>query len=122
MPSIFQFVRNQTKWRIEKQIASIISRWWWKRKNREGETKNKDFKWIKRLNRKIAVYLNPKSIDLTEDEKKKKVGTIIITLIILVLIISAYYFLIYAPSQEALESAKIDELNELHSVYLSISR
>ena len=83
----------------------------------EEETKNKDFQWIKKLNRKISVYLNPKSIELTEDEKKKKIGTIIITLIILVLIISTYYFLIYAPSQEALEQAKIDKLNELHTLY-----
>lgn len=79
--------------------------------------KNTDFQWTKKLNRKIAVYLNPKSIELTEDEKKKKIGTIIITLIILVLIISSYYFLIYAPSQEALEKAKIEKVNELHSLY-----
>ena len=34
---------------------------------------------LKRLNRKIGVYLSPKSIDMTDNEKKRKIGVIITT-------------------------------------------
>ncbi len=32
---------------------------------------------LKKLNREIGVYLSPKSIDMTDDEKKRKIGVII---------------------------------------------
>ena len=32
---------------------------------------------LEKLNRKIGVYLNPSSIDITDDEKKRKIGVII---------------------------------------------
>lgn len=72
---------------------------------------------LKKLNRKIGVYLSPKSIDITDNEKKRKIGVIITTIIVLTLIISAYYFIIYEPSQEALSLAKTTKLNELHDLY-----
>lgn len=75
---------------------------------------DKDLKIFEKINKKIEKYLKPKPINPTEDEKKKKIGIAITTLIIVVLITSCYYFLIYAPSQESLESAKIEKMNELH--------
>lgn len=72
---------------------------------------------LKKLNRKIGVYLSPKSIDISDSEKKRKIGVIITTIIILTLIISAYYFIIYEPSQEQLSLAKTTKLNELHDLY-----
>ena len=72
---------------------------------------------LKKLNHKIGVYLSPKSIDISDDEKKRKIGVIITTLIVLTLIISSYYFLIYEPSQEQLSLAKTTKLNELHELY-----
>lgn len=72
---------------------------------------------LKKLNRKIGVYLSPKSIDITDNEKKRKIGVIITTLILLTLIITAYYFIIYEPAQEALSLAKTTKLNELHDLY-----
>lgn len=78
---------------------------------------DKDLKIFEKINKKIEKYLKPKPINPTEDEKKKKIGIAITTLIIVVLITSCYYFLIYAPSQESLESAKIEKINELHGIY-----
>jgi hypothetical protein len=72
---------------------------------------------LKKLNRRIGIYLSPKSVDITDDEKKRKIGVIITTLILLTLIITAYYFIIYEPSQEALSLAKTTKLNELHDLY-----
>lgn len=72
---------------------------------------------LKRLNRKIGVYLNPSSVEISDDEKKRKIGVIITTLILSVLIISAYYFIIYEPYQEDLTLAKTTKLNELHDLY-----
>lgn len=72
---------------------------------------------LKKLNRKIGVYLNPNSIDISDDEKKKRIGVIITTLILTTLIISAYYFVIYEPYQEELTLAKTTKLNELHDLY-----
>jgi hypothetical protein len=72
---------------------------------------------LKKLNRKLGVYLSPKSIDITDNEKKRKIGVIITTLILLTLIITAYYFIIYEPAQEALSIAKTTKLNELHDLY-----
>lgn len=72
---------------------------------------------LKRLNHKIGIYLNPKSVEITEDEKKKKIGVIITTLILITLISSAYYFIIYEPSQEELTLAKTTKLNELNDLY-----
>ena len=72
---------------------------------------------LKKLNRKIGIYLSPKSIDITDNEKKRKIGIIITTLILVTLIITAYYFIIYEPSQEALSLAKTTKLNELHDLY-----
>ena len=79
--------------------------------------KDDDLNPLKKLNRKIGVYLSPSSIDMTDDEKKKKIGVIITTLILVTLIISAYYFIIYEPSQEELSLAKTTKLNELHDLY-----
>lgn len=72
---------------------------------------------LKKLNRKIGIYLSPKSVDISDDEKKRKIGVIITTAVILTLIISAYYFIIYEPSQEQLSLAKTTKLNELHDLY-----
>ena len=72
---------------------------------------------LKKLNHKIGVYLSPKSIDISDNEKKRKIGVIITTLIVLTLIISSYYFIIYEPSQEQLSLAKTTKLNELHDLY-----
>lgn len=72
---------------------------------------------LKKLNRKIGIYLSPKSTNVTDDEKKRKIGVIITTLILLTLIITAYYFIIYEPSQEQLSLAKTMKLNELHELY-----
>ena len=72
---------------------------------------------LKKLNQKIGVYLSPKSIDISDNEKKRKIGVIITTLIVLTLIISSYYFIIYEPSQEQLSLAKTTKLNELHDLY-----
>ena len=72
---------------------------------------------LKRLNRKLGVYLSPNSIEITDDEKKRKIGLIITTLILTTLIISAYYFIIYEPAQEELTLAKTTKLNELHDLY-----
>jgi hypothetical protein len=72
---------------------------------------------LKKLNRRIGIYLSPKSVNITDDEKKRKIGVIITTLILLTLIITAYYFIIYEPSQEALSLAKTTKLNELHDLY-----
>lgn len=72
---------------------------------------------LKKLNHKIGVYLNPKSTNITDDEKKRKIGMIITTIIITTLIISAYYFIVYEPSQQQLSVAKTTKLNELHDLY-----
>jgi hypothetical protein len=72
---------------------------------------------LKKLNHKLGIYLSPKSVDISDDEKKRKIGVIITTIIILTLIISAYYFIIYEPSQEELTLAKTTKLNELHDLY-----
>lgn len=72
---------------------------------------------LKKLNRKLGIYLSPKSIDISDDEKKRKIGVIITTIIILTLVISTYYFLIYEPSQQELTLAKTVKLNELHELY-----
>ena len=72
---------------------------------------------LKKLNHKLGVYLSPKSIDISDNEKKRKIGVIITTIIVLTLIISAYYFIIYEPSQEQLSLAKTTKLNELHELY-----
>lgn len=72
---------------------------------------------LKKLNHKLGVYLSPKSVDISDDEKKRKIGVIITTIIILTLIISAYYFIVYEPSQEELSLAKTTKLNELHDLY-----
>ena len=72
---------------------------------------------LKKLNWKIGIYLSPKSVDISDDEKKRKIGVIITTAVILTLIISAYYFIIYEPSQEQLSLAKTTKLNELHDLY-----
>jgi hypothetical protein len=72
---------------------------------------------LKKLNRKIGIYLSPKSVDITDNEKKRKIGVIITTLIVLTLIISSYYFLVYEPSQEQLSLAKTIKFNELHDLY-----
>ncbi len=72
---------------------------------------------LKKLNHKLGIYLSPKSVDISDDEKKRKIGVIITTIIILTLIISAYYFIIYEPTQEKLSLAKTTKLNELHDMY-----
>jgi hypothetical protein len=51
------------------------------------------------------------------EEKKRKIGIIITTIIILTIVISAYYFLIFEPTQQALNEAKTSKLNELHTYY-----
>ncbi len=72
---------------------------------------------LKKLNHKLGVYLSPKSVDITDDEKKKKIGVIITIFVLITLVSSAYYFLIYEPSQEKLSLAKTTKLNELHKLY-----
>ncbi len=72
---------------------------------------------LKKLNHKLGIYLSPKSVDISDDEKKRKIGVIITTIIIVTLIISAYYFIIYEPAQEKLSLAKTTKLNELHDLY-----
>ena len=72
---------------------------------------------LKKLNNKLGVYLSPKSVDITDDEKKKKIGVIITIFVLITLVSSAYYFLIYEPSQEKLSLAKTTKLNELHELY-----
>lgn len=87
-------------------------------KLKEEKSDEKGLNLLKSLNRKVSIFLDSKSIDLTDEEKKKKVGIIVFTLILLILIISAYYFLIYEPNQEKLNSAKTAKLNELDSLYI----
>ncbi|WP_458403051.1 hypothetical protein [Methanobrevibacter sp.] len=72
---------------------------------------------LKKLNRKIGIYLNPKNTEITEDEQKRKIGIMITALILVTLIISSYYFLIYQPQQEELSLMKTTKLNELHELY-----
>ena len=72
---------------------------------------------LKKLNHKLGVYLSPKSVDITDDEKKKKIGVIITIFVLITLVSSAYYFLIYELSQEKLSLAKTTKLNELHELY-----
>ena len=36
--------------------------------------KDEELTPLKRLNRKIGVYLNPSSVEINDDEKKKKIG------------------------------------------------
>lgn len=72
---------------------------------------------LKKLNHKLGVYLSPKSVDITDDEKKKKIGVIITIFVLITLVSSAHYFLIYEPSQEKLSLAKTTKLNELHELY-----
>ncbi|MBQ2666449.1 DUF515 domain-containing protein [Methanobrevibacter sp.] len=72
---------------------------------------------LKKLNHKLGVYLSPKSVDISDNEKKRKIGVIITTIIIATLIISMYYFIIYEPAQEKLSLAKTTKLNELHDLY-----
>ena len=72
---------------------------------------------LKKLNHKIGVYLSPKSVEISDNEKKRKIGVIITAIIVLTLVISAYYFIIYEPSQEQLSLAKTTKLNELHDMY-----
>lgn len=72
---------------------------------------------LKRLNRKLGVYLSPSTTDITENEKKRKIGIIITILILSTLIISSYYFIIYEPSQKELSLEKTTKLNELHELY-----
>ncbi|MBR4448071.1 hypothetical protein [Methanobrevibacter sp.] len=72
---------------------------------------------LKRLNHKLGVYLSPKSVDISDNEKKRKIGIIITTIIIFTLIISAYYFIVYEPAQQELSLAKTTKLNELHDLY-----
>ena len=72
---------------------------------------------LKKLNHKLGVYLSPKSVDITDDEKMKKIGVIITIFVLITLVSSAYYFLIYEPSQEKLSLAKTTKLNELHELY-----
>jgi len=80
-------------------------------------TKKDELSPLKKLNHKLGIYLNPSDTTISEDEKKKKIGVMITLLIVLTLIISSYYFLIYEPSQEQLELAKTNKLNELHDLY-----
>lgn len=80
-------------------------------------TKKDELSPLKKLNRKIGVYLSPKTINITEDEKKRKIGIIITTLILITLIITSYYFLVYQPQQEELSVVRTEKLNELHDLY-----
>lgn len=83
----------------------------------EKPTKKDELSPLKKLNRKIGVYLSPKTINITDDEQKRKIGIIITTLILITLIISAYYFLVYQPQQEELSLVRTEKLNELHDLY-----
>ena len=94
---------------LKKQISSELQK--------PPEKEENELTLLKKLNRKIGIYLSPKSIDISDDEKKRKIGVIITTLILLTLIITAYYFIIYEPNQEALSLAKTTKLNELHDLY-----
>lgn len=78
---------------------------------------NDELSLLKKLNHKLGIYLSPKSVDISDNEKKRKIGMIITTLILLTLVISAYYFLIYEPAQEELSLSKTVKLNELHELY-----
>lgn len=82
-----------------------------------NEKEDEELTPLKRLNHKLGVYLSPKSVDISDNEKKRKIGVIITTIIILTLIISTYYFIIYEPAQEELSLAKTTKLNELHDLY-----
>jgi hypothetical protein len=95
---------------LKKQISSELQKL-------PKKEENDELTPLKKLNRKIGIYLSPKSIDITDNEKKRKIGIIITTLILVTLIITAYYFIIYEPSQEALSLAKTTKLNELHDLY-----
>lgn len=95
---------------LKKQISSELQ----KPSKKENED---ELTPLKKLNHKLGVYLSPKSIEISDDEKKRKIGVIITTIIVLTLIISAYYFIIYEPSQEQLSLAKTTKLNELHDMY-----
>ena len=95
---------------LKKQISSELQK-------PPKKEENDELTPLKKLNRKIGIYLSPKSIDITDNEKKRKIGIIITTLILVTLIITAYYFIIYEPSQEALSLAKTTKLNELHDLY-----
>ena len=95
---------------LKKQISSELQK-------PPKKEENDELTPLKKLNRKIGIYLSPKSIDITDNEKKRKIGIIITTLILVTLIITAYYFIIYEPSQEALSFAKTTKLNELHDLY-----
>jgi hypothetical protein len=95
---------------LKKQISSELQK-------PTKKEENDELTPLKKLNRKIGIYLSPKSIDITDNEKKRKIGIIITTLILVTLIITAYYFIIYEPSQEALSLAKTTKLNELHDLY-----
>ena len=95
---------------LKKQMSSELQKP--SKKEKEDELRP-----LKRLNHKLGVYLSPKSIEISDDEKKRKIGVIITTIIVLTLIISAYYFIIYEPSQEQLSLAKTTKLNELHDMY-----
>ena len=94
---------------LKKQISSELQK--------PSKKEEDELTPLKKLNRKIGIYLSPKSIDITDNERKRKIGVIITTLILLTLIITAYYFIIYEPSQEALSLAKTTKLNELHELY-----
>lgn len=72
---------------------------------------------LKKLNRKIGVYLSPKTINITEDEQKRKIGIIITALILITVIVSSYYFLVYQPQQKELSLVRTEKLNELHDLY-----
>lgn len=82
-----------------------------------NEKEDEELTPLKRLNHKLGVYLSPKSVDISDNEKKRKIGVMITTIIILTLIVSAYYFIIYEPAQEELSLAKTTKLNELHDLY-----
>ena len=84
---------------------------------KEGKKEEKELTPIEKLNRKVSIFLNPKSIEISDDERKKKIGMIITTLIVVVLVVSSYYFFIYEPSQKDLQTAQGEKLNELHSLY-----
>ncbi|WP_298524869.1 hypothetical protein [uncultured Methanobrevibacter sp.] len=85
--------------------------------NLQKPQKKDELSALKKLNRKIGIYLSPKTTKITEDEQKRKIGIIITTLILVTLIISAYYFLVYQPQQEELSLVKTEKLNELHDLY-----
>ena len=82
-----------------------------------NEKEDEELTPLKRLNHKLGVYLSPKSVDISDNEKKRKIGVMITTIILLTLIVSAYYFIIYEPAQEELSLAKTTKLNELHDLY-----